>query len=102
MPAMELGGLNIDSVTNREKITEWVRERKPAFIVGRPQSKSIGHIRFICGLYQLQVREGRWFAHEQLEDSVTWEMKEVVGLKKAEWGFHSNQCVRSQQVEEAA
>jgi len=94
MTAMDLGGLDIDSVANREKITEWVRERKPAFIVGRPQNKSIGHIRFICGLYQLQVREGRWFAHEQLEDSVTWEMKEVVGLKEVEGVFDSNQCVR--------
>ena len=67
-------------MASREKITKWVREKKPAVIVGSLQNKSIGHIRFICGLYQLQVREGRWFAHKQLEDSVAWEMKDVVGL----------------------
>ena len=39
--------------------------------------------------------EGRWFVHEQLEDSVTWKMKEVLGLKKVEGVFDSNQCLRS-------
>ena len=44
---------------------------------------------------QMQVDEGRWFVHEQLEDSVKWKMKEVLGLKKVEGVFDSNQCVRS-------
>ena len=83
MKAMDLNGFDIDNVANREKITEWVRERKPAFIIGRPQNRSVGQIRSICGFYQLQVREERWFVHEQLESSVTWRMEEVVGLK--EW-----------------
>ena len=98
MTAMGLGGLDIDSVANREKITEWVRERKLAFIFGRPQNKSVGHIRFIGGLYQLQVRGGRWFAHEQLEGSVTWNMKELVGLKEMEGVLDSNQRVRKPAV----
>ena len=58
----------------------------------------MGHIRFICGLYQLQVREGRWFVHEQPGDSITWEMKEVVGLKEVEGVFDTNQCVRKSTV----
>ena len=98
MTAMDLGGLDIDSVANREKITEWVRARKPAFVIGRPQNKSIGHIRFICGLYQIQVREGRWFAHEQLESSDTWKMKEDLGFKKVEGVFDSNPRVRKSTV----
>ena len=70
---------------------ELVREKKPACIVGRPQSRAVGHIRFICGLYQLQVREGSWFVHEQPRDSITWKMKEVVGLKEVEGVFDTDQ-----------
>ena len=65
MKTMDLGFWDIDNVSNRDRITELVREKKPAFIVGRPQNRAVGHIRFICGLYQLQVREGRWFAPGQ-------------------------------------
>ena len=72
MKTMGLGLWDIDNISNRDRITELVREKKPAFIVGRPQNRSVGHIRFICGLYKLQVREGRWFAHEQPRDSITW------------------------------
>ena len=59
MTTMNLEHWDIDSAANRDRIAEWVRERKPAFIVGKPQSRTMGHIRFTCGLYQLQVREGR-------------------------------------------
>ena len=47
------------------------------------------HIRFICGLYQLQVQEGRWFAHEQPANAAAWKMKDVVCLKEAEGVFDS-------------
>ena len=49
---------------------------------------------FYFGLYKLQVGEGRWFVYEQLEDSMTWEMKEVLGLKRVDGVFDSNQCAR--------
>ena len=42
-----------------EKITTWIRERKPAFVIGRPRNRSVGHIRFLFGLCKLQVDEGR-------------------------------------------
>ena len=91
---MGLGLWDIDNISNRDRTTELVREKKPALIIGKPQSRAVGHIRFICGLYQLQVREGRWFAHEQPEHSITWKMKAVVGLKEVEGVCDSNQCVR--------
>ena len=69
MKTMDLNGFDIDNGANREKTTRWIRERKPAFVIGRPRNRSVGHIRFLIGLYKLQVDEGRWFVHEQLEDS---------------------------------
>ena len=90
MTTMNLEHWDIDSAANRDRITEWVREKKPAFIVGKPQSRTMGHIRFICGLYQLQVQEGRWFVHEQPANAAAWKMKEVVCLKEAEGGFDSD------------
>ena len=47
-------------------------------------------IRFICGLYQLQVQEGRWFMHEQPANAAAWKMKEVVCVKEAEGVFDSD------------
>jgi len=72
-----LDGVDTNNVANREKITKWVRERRPAFVIGKPCNRSMGHIRFLFGLYKMQVDEGRWFVHEQLEDSATWKMEEV-------------------------
>ena len=71
MKTTDLGHWDIDNISNRDRSTELVREKKPAFIVGRPQSRAVGHIRFICRLYQLQGREGGWFVHEQPRDSIT-------------------------------
>ena len=59
METMDLGGLDIDSVANRKKITEWVRKRKPAFIVGSPQCRTNEYIQWCCDLYKLQAQEGR-------------------------------------------
>ena len=50
----------------------------------------MGHIRFTCGLYQLQVQEGRWFVHEQPANAAAWDMKEVLCLKEAEGVFDSD------------
>ena len=83
MTTMDLEQWDIDIASNRDSITEWVRERKPAFIIGKPQSRTMGQIRFICGLCQLQVQEGRWFVHEQPANAAAWKMKEVVCSKKA-------------------
>ena len=56
---MNLGNLYIDSAVNRDRITEWVRERKPAFIIGSPQCRTNEYIRWCCDLYKLQAQEGR-------------------------------------------
>ena len=84
---------------------ELVREKKPAFIIERPQSnlfdrlqnmnaragtrrrqyeEAVGQIRFEFELYQLQVREGRFFVHEHPRDSTSWKIKEVSSLKRVE------------------
>ena len=46
---MNLEHWDIDSAVNRDRITQWVREKKPAFIFGNPKNKTLGHIRSICG-----------------------------------------------------
>ena len=38
----------------------------------------------------MQVREGRWFVHEQPANAAAWKMKEVVCLKEAEVVFDSD------------
>ena len=95
MTTMNLEHWDIDIAANRDRITEWVRERKPAFIVGKPQSRTVGQIRFICGLYQLQVQEGSWFAHDQPANAAAWKMKDVVCLKEAEGVVDSDFSHRS-------
>ena len=72
---MDLGGLDIDSVANRKKITEWVRKRKPAFIIGSPQCKTKEHIQWCCDLYKLQAQEGRLFVHEQSMGASAWKLQ---------------------------
>ena len=52
---MDLGGLDIDRVANRERITAWVQKRKPAFIIGSPQCRTKEHIQWCCSLYKLQA-----------------------------------------------
>ena len=61
---MDLGDLNIDELDNREKVATWVREMKPACIIGSSKGKSRDHISWCCSLYKLQVGEGRMFVHE--------------------------------------
>ena len=95
METMNLEHWDIDSAVNRDRITEWVREKKPAFIIGNPKNKTLGHIRFICGLYQLQVSEGRWFVHEQPTNASAWKLKEVASLKKVEGMFDSDFWTRN-------
>ena len=87
---MKLEHWDIDSAANRDRITQWAREKKPAFIIGNSKNKTLEQIRFICGLYQLQVSEGRWFAHEQPENASAWKLKEVASLKKVEGMFDSD------------
>ena len=61
---MDLGGLKIDEFDNRAKVAAWVREMKPACIIGSSKGKSGDHISWCCSLYKLQVGEGRMFVHE--------------------------------------
>ena len=61
---MDLGDLNIDELDNRENVATWVREMKPACIIGSSKGKSRDHISWCCSLYKLQVGEGRMFVHE--------------------------------------
>ena len=92
----------------RNRLLEYVREKKPAFVIGRPQCKmfselqnmnawagkrrqqyndAVGHMKFVFELYQLQVREGRWFIHEHPKESTSWKLKEVSSLRKVEGVF---------------
>ena len=116
MNTVDLGLWDLDKISNRDRAVEYVREKKPAFIIGRPQSnmfsrlqnmnawagkrrqqynEAVGHIRFVFELYQLQVREGRWFVHEHPKDSTSWKLKEVSSLRKVEGVFdvETDQCV---------
>ena len=61
---MDLGDLKIDEFDNRAKVATWVREMKPACIIGSSKGKSRDHISWCCSLYKLQVGEGRMFVHE--------------------------------------
>ena len=61
---MDLGDLKVDEFDNRAKIEAWVREIKPACIIGSSKGKSGDHIPWCCSLYKLQVGEGRTFVHE--------------------------------------
>ena len=61
---LDLGDLNMDTLDNREKVATWVREMKPACIIGSSKGKSRDHISWCCSLYKLQVEEGWMFVHE--------------------------------------
>ena len=74
---MDLGGLDIDKLENRERITAWVRKRKPAFIIGSPQCKTKEHIPWCCSLYKLQAEEGRMFIHEQTMGASAWKLQRL-------------------------
>ena len=74
---------------NRDSITEWFRERKPAFIIGNPQCRTNEHIRWCCDLYKLQAQEGRSFGHEQPANAAAWKLeciKESEGLCDSDFG----------------
>ena len=74
---MDLGDLNIDEFDNREKVATWVREMKPACIIGSSKGKSGDHISWCCSLYKLQVGEGRTFVHEHGLGSPDKRVREV-------------------------
>ena len=52
MKTMDLGLWDIDNISNRDRITELVREKKPAFIVGSPRTDQWD----IFGLYEGYVK----------------------------------------------
>ena len=84
------------------RVRRMVREGKPMFIIGSPpctafssmQNLSRGkrapevvwkeleeakaHMRFCISLYELQVREGRYFLHEHPAGATSWKMPEMV------------------------
>ena len=74
---MDSGGLDIDKLENRERITAWVRKRKPAFIIGSPQCKTKERISWCCSLYKLQAAEGRMFIHEQTMGASAWKLQRL-------------------------
>ena len=85
---MDLGGLDIEGVPNRDRITEWVRRRNAAFIIGSPQCRTKEHIRWCCDLYKLQAQEGRLFVHEQSMGASAWKLqclREVEGLRSSDF-----------------
>ena len=79
---MDLGSLDIDKVANRERITAWVRKRKPAFIIGSPQCKTKEHISWCCSLYKLQAEEGRMFIYEQTMGASAWKLQCLQEVKE--------------------
>ena len=83
-------GWDLNKIADRNRLPEYVREKKPAFVIGRPQCKmfsklqdmnaragkrrqqyneAVGHMKFVFELYQLWVRAGRWFIHERPKES---------------------------------
>ena len=74
---LDLGELNMDKLDNREKVATWVREMKPACIIGSSKGESRDHISWCCSLYKLQVGEGRMFAHEHGMGSPDKRLREV-------------------------
>ena len=61
---MDLGDMRIDDLDNRANVAAWVREMKPACIIGSSKGKSGDHISWCCSLYKLQVGEGMTYVHE--------------------------------------
>ena len=79
---MDFGGLDMDKLENRERITAWARKRKPAFIIGSPQCKTKEHIPWCCSLYKLQAEEGRMFIHEQTMGASAWKLQCLQEVKE--------------------
>jgi len=100
-------GWDLNKIADRNRLLEYVREKKPAFVIGRPQCKmfsrlqnmnawagkrrqqyneAVEHSRFVFELYKLQVGEGRWFIHERPKESTSWKLQAVSSLRKVEWG----------------
>ena len=102
---------DFDSVEMRQKARAKVVTEKPMLVVGTPMCTAFSallalstakrdpeavkrqitrarvHLAFMCELYELQVRAGRYFLHEHPQAATSWQMEEVIrvlGLKRVQ------------------
>ena len=62
-------------------------EKRDPEVVKRQITRARVHLAFMCELYELQVRAGRYFLHEHPQSATSWQMEEVtrvLGLKRVQ------------------
>ena len=71
----------------RTKCIKLIENSKPLLLTGYPidsgggdkdQTRAVLHLAFICELYEIQVREGRYFLHTPSHSAKSWDQPTVV------------------------
>ena len=71
----------------RNKCRKMVDNSKPLLLIGSPidsrcenreRARGVLHLAFICELYEIQVREGRYFLHTHSHSAKSWDQPIVV------------------------
>ena len=92
------GGWNFDKLKDRRAAIRLVKETKPYLLIGSPMctwfstmmnvnlrkmppekvrkevKRAIRHMKFVCSLYELQSKEGRYFLDEHPAGASSWKL----------------------------
>jgi hypothetical protein len=93
---------DLDIPAKRERLRRLIREQRPTLLIGSPMcaafsqlqnlnkgkgdpamkqelmKRAVAHVKFCCQLYELQVREGRYFLHEHPLVATSWQLPCVI------------------------
>ena len=97
---------DFDRTSMRKKARKLIREQKPSLLIGSPMCRAFSmlqglnqfrmgpekwkkilehgrsHLKFVCELYHIQAKAGRYFVHEHPSGASSWKGKCVVECAK--------------------